>query len=135
MCFHFRTANLSDSYVYKVLSYQSSDFLLEAGVEVSKDPLIIIGKFLAVPKVKFGRESLVSALTCSIYCVGANLLISIFYKLPSNGAWNLRNQTLSKTGKLDHWVLVCFEFNIQNQLQGITQEIMSACTRLGKPYM
>ncbi|KAF5371721.1 hypothetical protein D9758_003502 [Tetrapyrgos nigripes] len=94
-----------------VLSYANSEYLLEAGVQVSQIPLIITGRFLAIPDVKFR---------------GAPIT-------PPNGAWNLRNQLVSGPSKLECWVVVSFDGVSQNesQLAQVASHLKTACERLG----
>ncbi|THU80085.1 Piwi-domain-containing protein [Dendrothele bispora CBS 962.96] len=92
-----------------VLGYAHSEYLLEAGMSITTEPLKIAGRFLELPKVQFQSTE-------------ANI---------EKGAWNLRDHRLCKPGKLSCWALVTFDNKTRGLLTQIANGVMKACNRLG----
>ncbi|KAG9326406.1 hypothetical protein KVV02_008026 [Mortierella alpina] len=100
----------------QILNYHNNEFMRDFGMKVSAQMATVRARALPVPKIMFSSLARENAIT------------------PAEGAWNLKNKKLVRTGTLGSWGVVVFASSHdcpKEQINAFLRELIVTCIELG----
>ncbi|KAF9285652.1 hypothetical protein BGZ68_003657, partial [Mortierella alpina] len=100
----------------QILNYDNNEFMRDFGMKVSGQMATIRARTLPVPKIMFSPLARENAI------------------IPVEGAWNLKNKKLVRTGTLGSWGVVVFASSHEcpkEQINSFLRELIVTCVELG----
>lgn len=95
---------------WRQLGHESSEFLQGAGIRISRSPLLVYGKILPLPEIKYG-----SGFAQYVSMIIIRLLY-IHYLQRDRGAWTVQNQKLARPAVIKNLLFI----NFTGKTYGIT---------------
>lgn len=95
--------------IHHIFNHKDDENLRDFGIEIDQKMMIIEGRVLDTPKVKYARDEFV----------------------PQNGRWNLINKIFVRTRALVNWSILVLDQRANNQVKSFAREFKSTLIERG----
>jgi eukaryotic translation initiation factor 2C len=111
---------------FQVLQYAQSDFIQDAGMQISTQPISINGKVLSPPELSYGQQT---AVVSSLFLQQIRFR-SFFMQMPQHGGWNMVGKTFYMPAKLNAWAIVDYGRN-EEKAREFASKLLACFSNLG----
>ncbi|KAF7295312.1 Argonaute-like protein [Mycena indigotica] len=112
-----------------VQTYGTSEFMAEAGVEVSTVPMTVMGSLLEVPPLIYNNKKLVAR---SLYRITVENCLYSNNQNPRDGSWNVLGSQFNSPANIQKWGLVNLIPGLPYpRVQSIMKQLADCCENLG----